>query len=69
MNKRSPKLIANHGRDLCVMFLDTKLSSHSVSLHKGVKMAKAKCEKKLGGGLFDKLAAFCGRGTTLQDTD
>jgi len=51
------------------MFLDTKLSSHSVSLHKGVKMAKAKCEKKLGGGLFDKLAAFCGRGTTLQDTD
>ena len=44
-----PKLIANHGQDLYVMFLDTKLSSHSVSLHKGVKMAKAKREKKAGG--------------------
>lgn len=42
--------------------------SHSATLHKGVKMATGelleKCEKRagVGGGLFDGLAAFCGRG-------
>lgn len=42
--------------------------SHSATLHKGVKMAAGelleKREKRagVGGGLFDGLAAFCGRG-------